>query len=241
MKKALGVLLVLGLLAAPASADLKGSPQATTLQKIPGVHGTIGIYYGGNLYYTPFISAQQSDTFVLTFGFHWPYYTAVYADYLHFSFVYDNSEVEVLGMQGAGPFVTGSTYNPGHAGNPSIPVTLFPNPSSGVWGVSSLYMDIPNWQTSSNALFVPGSAIFPFMQVTLHMKQDGINDGFLDAVIGSANLIFRLSHYAPSHYVSGGGIASPSLGVAFTPEPASLSLLGLGLVAVGGGIWRRRR
>ena len=115
------------------------------------------------------------------------------------------------------------------------------------------------------------SNIYPFMQIQFHVKDATTFLGSgLDLYFNFATALFWLApsacgtgvtpnqpgcsgvtyfyggdmlvdtwtyHTTYSAYVEYGG----NFGLKIIPEPASLSLLGLGLVSVGAGVWRRRR
>jgi hypothetical protein len=255
MRKALGILAVLGLVAAPVMADLMPSdltPQYKSLNPIPGGHGSVfpGYYTAGSSFVYVYganseIYAEPSDLITVTFAFHWPYATGVTGIQFQSSLVYDNNEVAVVSTAPPvkGPFAGKvNNYPP-----PTTTGTHFAwsqgNPSAGTWTVGDvLGTGVPLFigHPSTGSVAISGSGIYPFMQVVLHVKDDVRVDGMADIVIGSAALLFWFPGGPTTYWTSGGGM-TPSWGEDIIPEPASLSLLGVGVVAIGAGVWRRRR
>ena len=227
MKRLLLMLAVVGLLAAPASADLK----LANLQHMGT--GTVGVHSPASGIYVDYKTvAVASDLIHVTFAFHWPYYTAVEAGYIGHNFVYDNSEVQIIGGGAAGPFVTGTWGT-------SFPPYLWPNPSSGTWTIGTLYEDVQGYWT--NKVLIEGSGIYPFFQVDMHVK-DVIPDSFLDAIVTNVFVVFLYSSASTGGpWWTGGNISVPAYGMGIIPEPASMTLLAGGLLAIGAGVWRRRR
>ena len=256
MKKLAVMLAVVGLMTASASADLTPStfnPTAKTLTH-SSAH-SVGVYGGPGVLYSNFKATYvTSDTFSLTFAFHWPYSGFVYGLQLQSSLVWDNSELEIVGVGPplTGPFVdngaTGGTASPKNYNYPAGS-TWWAGPSSGTLQVGDvLGTGVPLWINPAppGVATISGSGIYPFMKVDFHVK-GVIPDSFMDVYIASAALIFW-DATAPGTWWTGGAIAAPtpygaptSFGMGVIPEPASMSLLALGLVSLGAGVWRRRR
>ena len=291
MRKLIAAFVVLGFMAVPAMADLSNVGQFTPSlapSMSPTGEGTVGIYgyvspYGPVLY-NDFKTGTDgyliqtifpSDNIVVTFGFHWPYVTPVWAVQLQGGFVYDNSELTVLSMAGVGDFAGNNNFpGPTTWAGPSL------NPTTGMIQVGSL-AGTPLWNNAAfhsststalgyvhyanNQMQILGSGIYPFAQIEFHVK-DVIRDSAMDAFYNSFAILFWLTPSACGPgigpgcggvtYWTAGGIAvthsyhttasgvgywGGSFGFGLIPEPASLSLLGLGLVSVGAGVWRRRR
>jgi hypothetical protein len=298
MRKALGILAVLGLVAAPAMADLSSglltSPMQANLAPIPAGHGSVGpwrlIQYsyaihtsasGYNYYqFTTYgiygqsqIVANRSDIVTVTFAFHWPFTENVIGRQLWTSLQWDNSEVEVLSVTPVGIFGGSNIYTTQHTivvttpigysahtslsgstfvttGTTVLTSFLFPDPfwggnSSGTITVGDVLgtelTSYPLWQNPTGiTTFVGGSSFFPFMQVRMHVKDPDFLDGAPDIIIKSAALLFYRFGFS-GLWFTGGGLGQTSWGEDIIPEPASLSLLGVGMVAIGAGVWRRRR
>lgn len=252
MRKLVLSLALVGMIAAPALADLTPSaytnPQAANLQYAGG--HSVGVYAPGTspgIYLDFKTAATTSDYGAVTFAFHWPYATPVSVVQMWSSLVWDNSEIAIVNTSVAGPFTVSNYWGPttwASAGNPSsgtlvlgdvlgTGIPLWCNPEG------SVHTGLSGGQPFTKYV-VEGSGIYPFMVVDFHVK--GVNpDSYLDLLIGSAALLFRFSSASTGLWWSGGEIGAPTYGMGIIPEPASLSLLGLGLVSVGAGVWRRRR
>ena len=243
MRRLTLMITVFGLLAGPALADLDPSAYNPAIAGLtPTGEQTVGVYAPPTTTAGPYIRsdfdemATPGQTIQLTFGFHWLFATAVNAVEVQHSFVYDNSEVSVLSMTPVGLFAggahnyptpaewQGATYNPGSG---TIVVGDVLGAGAALWA-----------NPAAGAPTVVGSAVIPFMQVNLEVE-DGVNpDAILDAVLGSAAVYFM---NGTQTLWTGGAVGSVSHGMNTIPEPASLTLLGLGLVSIGTGAWRRRR
>jgi hypothetical protein len=227
MKKLLLILALVGLMAGPATADLHESGKLATGLQHTGT-GTVGISDGaGGIYLSYKTTAVASDIIMLDFAFHWPYATTVYVGFLGHNFVWDSSEVQVIGASSIAPW---AAYN--------YTAGSFPNFTSGTWTLATLYEDFPGYWT--NTFPLPGSAVVPFMHVTLHVK-DVIADSYLDVIISTFHAHFALTPNSSGGWWTGGAIGAPAYGMGVVPEPASMTLLAGGLLAIGAGVWRRRR
>lgn len=247
MRVVLGLLLV-GLIAAPAMADLTPSQYNPTLAQnlTPTGEGTVGVYDGaGGIFLDYKNAAVASDYFVVPFAFHWPYATPIQAIQVWHQIAFDNTEIAIISSAPMGG-LTGANNFPG-------PTTWAGfNVSTGTWYVGDvLGTGVPLWNnppdihqplstTIDGKLDVAGSGIYPFVQYEVHVKEV-VNDSYMDLWVNQFAMLFKFSSADPGTWWTGGAIGSPTYGVGFIPEPASLSLLGVGLLSVGAGVWRRRR
>ena len=216
------------------------------------------------------LDASVGDTVQLTFAFVWPYNTGpsdlgVLVRGYRSMFSWDTSEVELLGLGNSGPFARGSfDSDPGAAAaNLNAAIT---NPG----GVTSFgFEQNPSASNSSGNDFqlLGGGGPLPFMRVTFRVLAPSPLGG-LDAFFGqqavsgtSAGVVFNqiagttlsptpwggnkvvfVTTGDPSGpFITAGGSIDQTFGLSVVPEPASASLLAVGLLAIGGGFYRRRR
>ncbi|MHC4079985.1 MAG: VPLPA-CTERM sorting domain-containing protein [Planctomycetota bacterium] len=167
-----------------------------------------------------------SDTFTFTFAAHMVpiYYNA---RSLHFNFVYDNTNIEVLR---ATPLNVNGIWNLDNYGGLT---DIWPNPSSGLISVSSLFQSID----TGSAVNMVTSSIVPFFQVQLHVKdaQESHLGFFGITQMTLVSNTFNLTLFPVDFNYFGGMIHS---GV---PAPAGAWVLVAGLSGIGGAITRRRR
>ena len=245
------------------------SPQQANLQGSGG--HTVGIYnydptYGpGILLDFKITDLRNSDVFTVTFAFHWPYATYVYGVQLQHNIVWDHSELGILSMNPT-PFGAAGPAQPvGWGGNQNYPpatgfdtVTTYgtvhvsgwddidANITSGLVALGDVFgTGVPLWNNVSafppSGSFISGSMIVPFMQVQFHVK-DVVADSFLDLFVSEAALLWFYSPTgAAGTWWTGGAIGTPFYGMGLVPEPASISLLVGGFLALGAGVYRRRR
>jgi hypothetical protein len=234
-------LALVGLVASPALADLGPSQYTPTLANLGAQSGhTVGVWDGGSGIYTNIIQpANVSDVFTVEFAFHWPYVTSVNMIQFWSSIVWDSDEIQITGI---GPFGVFPAWGAANYDSASFVTFVSGITNVGVVQVGDvLGTGVPLWQNPSGGLsgstLIAGSQVIPFMAVQFHVFNP-VDDGYLDLVIGSAAMLFTSGG---TTYWTGGAIGATSYGIAITPEPASLSLLAGGILAIGAGIWRRRR
>jgi len=169
MRKLVGILAVVALVATPALADLsKLSPQMEENVLIPGQH-TVGVFASGDptggIYLSYKIIAAQSDLVRVTFGLDWPSLNTRYAIQVQHGFTYDNSEVQVVRQGGAGPFANSpfNNYFGSSTWQGGVPVTTGGatlNPSSGTIDIAAFYGAYPSAINPSVSVTGPyGTAI----------------------------------------------------------------------------------
>lgn len=241
--KRLTVILVAGLVAAaatPAMAVVTYTPQPSS-----GFNFGIGVYNPNDptslntVYVDSGSGLGQSATFVVTMA---AQMNAIFynTESLHFSFLYDNSMIEVLHARPVAP-----VGGPQWATNNYSSIT-WPNPSSGITGYINLTQSMG---TGTTYMPMNTGAVVPFFQATLHIKD-----------------VPTASHVAPfgitiPPYTPGGGygvgmtLVSHTYALTLTPldfsyfggeihgvpEPSMAMLLVGGGAACAGGWARRRR
>jgi hypothetical protein len=192
----------------------------------PGSLNTVYVTSGSGL--------RPSDTFQVTMALQM---NAIFynTEALHFSFIYDNSAIEVLHANPVGGWLN-NNYNS----------LSWPNPSSGITGYVSLAQSMG---TGTSFISMPTGAVVPFFHATLHIKpgaqlsqvaQFGITippytpgAGFsVGMTLVSHTFALTLPPTAFNYF--GGAIHT-------IPEPTSMSLLGAGVAVLGGGLLRHRR
>ena len=175
---------------------------------------------------------RPSDTFVVTFAAHM---VAIFynTESMHFNFIYDNSTIEVLGaapVHAAGVWATNN-----YSG------FSWPNPSSGIVSVSTLFQSAG---AGTNFISMPTSAIVPFFQVAMHVKEGApvSQAGFFG--ITQMTLVshtFALTLF-PGDFAYFNGDIHPHREVpGAIPEPATMTLVGGCMASLMGVLIRRRR
>ena len=241
MKKTILCLTLVGLIATPAVADLTPSAYEPTLGNLtPTGEGTVGVYnphpYTPGLYYWTWkCPYTTSDIFHVSFGFHWPFLTSVHVEQAWFGLSYDNSEVTILNMVGAGNFAGGANNFP--------PPTMWSgptlNPSFGTVQIGDvLGTGVPLW-ANPGALshWIGGSDVWNFVGMDVHVK-DVNPDSLVDLLCPSFALLYRTSTTATQVWWTGGVVGENHYGMGVVPEAGSLALLGLGIAALSMG-WQR--
>lgn len=238
----LAILAIVGMLAAPAMADMPEFITAGTVPMGGGTGNTVGSLDGAGFIRSSTypIAGTTSDAIVVQFGFHWPYTGPDPLHQIQYNVYYDNSEVMITGVSALAPIAF--VAHEGHYATPAD----FPNPTSG-----SVAVSLWGNPTDTTALQFVGSSTYAFVQLTLHVKgPDGPTisywpDPQADLFISAfAALVSHIATGAYPPYTSNwwsANLTPPGYGINVIPEPATLSLLALGFVSVGAGVWRRRR
>jgi hypothetical protein len=247
MRKTLLVMALVGLLASPVLADF----------------GDIGLGVPpGNVFVYP---SGPSATYTTTWYFHinaslFP--AGVDADFLHYQFVWDLDEVTIMNIAGAGMFA-------GMVNNASqlVPfVTSYLGYTTGTHGAQSgtfggtALSGTPTFPGQPNSFHLSPSVYYPFLQVQYHVDNPiydfyyDIRLDWIDIYGGFTSWTSIVTYHSNaslwSSYVS--AVVTNYTWTLYTtdirtgnllvmPEPASAGLLACGLIAVAGGIWRRRR
>jgi hypothetical protein len=207
----------------------------------------IGVYrpgYSGlwSAYVTSGQGVGTSDTVQMTFGFHLGFQPPPFSPqvtWMHFSFWYDSSSLEVLGARSVGPIATGALGNASHLGRDTystLTASDWPNPNSGIASLSSLAQGWKGEGGFTDSVPISLSAVVPFFQVTLHVKAAVAShvNSFAVATMTMYTLSSPLT-ITPGQWNYGHGAVHE------IPEPTSAMLvLGLGAV-VGGRVIRRKR
>lgn len=249
MRKLMALVAVLGLAATPAFAGLTPSSYSPVQANLTHTGGhTVGIYgyftgYGPGIYSNISFYPTGTATYSVSFAFHWPYSTPVTGIQMWSQLGWDNDEIQIMNVS--------APMNGGSAGLFGWNNTTALNyPTGSFWSGATLTGTIvvgdvygtgtPLWANPAfTTAWITGSGIYPFMKVDFRSRGASDNAGFLDLFIGEAALLFDVS--GVGHYWTGGAINSTSYGINVLPEPASLSLLAIGLATTGFGVWRRRR
>jgi hypothetical protein len=192
----------------------------------------IGLYDPSNpnvlnsVYVTSGNQPIESDIFTFTFAAHMVpiYYNA---QSLRFNFIYDNTNIEVLH---ATPLNVNGIWNFDNYGSLT---DIWPNPSSGTTGVSSLFQSIG----AGSAVNMVTSSIVPFLRVQLHVKDAPESHvghfGITQMTLVSNTFALTLT---PARFDYFGGTIHSGV-----PAPAGAWVLLAGLSGIGGGLMRRRR
>ena len=168
----------------------------------------------------------ESDVFTFTFAAHM---VAIFynAQSLHFNFIYDNTNIEVLHAM---PLHVNGVWNIDNYGSLT---DIWPNPSSGTTSVASLFQSIG----TGSAVDMVTSSIVPFFRVQLHIKDAPESHiglfGITQMTLVSNTVAVTL--FPDNFNYFGGTIHS---GV---PAPAGAWVLLAGLSGLGGALKRRRR
>ena len=231
------LLLVVALLPLVAAPVLAGPYNSIPKGLPPTDMSTTGVYApppaGPGIYMDMHVPGYESDIMQFTFAFHWPYITSNALGQLQFDLRYDNTEVQIIGIQPAptGPFAGGVN---------GFATATWPDPGTG-----DIVATLGLWcNPASPGFMMTGSGIYPIFVVTAHVKADPHFDTQMDIVMSSCNLL--LSHIATGSYPPytsywwSASVGDVNYGVDI-PEPSTIGLAVCGLLAVSGGIWRRRR
>jgi hypothetical protein len=209
-----------------ATADIVYTPISPTYDFGIGLYNPADPNVLNSVYVTSGNQPIESDIFTFTFAAHMNliYYNA---ESLHFNFIYDNTNIEVLH---ATPLHVNGIWTSDNYGSLT---DIWPNPSSGTTGVSSLFQSIG----IGSAVNMVTSSIVPFFRVQLHVKDApqshvgffGITQMTLVSNTFALTLLPADFNYFTGQIHSG------------VPAPAGGWVLLAGLSGVGGAMSRRRR